>query len=124
MINDKDSDVRITVAKRLPEEYLFEMMDDRDPDVRSEIVYKIDPVYLPHMAKDKNDHIRLIAERRLMQHRDKKPITAQLKQNYDYGDGFYAEMNDGKVKSVDDFRKKRRNKRKKILKKIRDMKLK
>lgn len=53
-----------------------------------------------------------------------KSITAQLKRNYDLGEGFYSAMSDGKVKSVDDFRKKRRNKRKKILKKIRDMKLK
>lgn len=48
--------------------------------------------------------------------------TAQLKRNFDLGEGFYANMN--KYDSVADFRKKRRNKRKKILQKIRDMKLK
>jgi tRNA nucleotidyltransferase (CCA-adding enzyme) len=51
--------------------------------------------------------------------------AAQLKTNYDYGEGFYQNINEGKdYKSVMDFRKRRRNKRKKILKKIRDMKFK
>jgi tRNA nucleotidyltransferase/poly(A) polymerase len=48
--------------------------------------------------------------------------TAQLKRNFDYGSGLFSQLD--KYHSVADFRKKRRNKRKKILKQIRDMKLK
>jgi tRNA nucleotidyltransferase (CCA-adding enzyme) len=48
--------------------------------------------------------------------------SSQLKRNYDYGEGLY--MNLDKYDSVADFRKKRRNKRKKILQKLKDMKLK
>jgi poly(A) polymerase len=48
--------------------------------------------------------------------------SAQLKRNFDYGEGFYANLD--KVKSVSDYRRKRSKKRKKILQKIRDMKFK
>lgn len=48
--------------------------------------------------------------------------SAQLKRNFDYGEGMFSHLD--KIKSVMDFRKKRRKKRKKILKQIRDMKLK
>lgn len=48
--------------------------------------------------------------------------SAQLRKNYDYGEGIY--MNLDKYKSVSDFRKKRRKKRMVELKKIKDMKLK
>jgi tRNA nucleotidyltransferase/poly(A) polymerase len=48
---------------------------------------------------------------------------AQLKRNFDYGEGMYSAMNEGKVKSVSEFRKKRRKKRKKILDGIKKMHL-
>ena len=48
--------------------------------------------------------------------------SAQLKQNYDYGENIYSNLE--KYKSVSDFRKKRIKKRKKIIQKIKDMKLK
>jgi len=48
--------------------------------------------------------------------------SSQLKRNYDYGEGLY--MNLDKYDSVADFRKKRMKKRKKILQKLKDMKLK
>jgi tRNA nucleotidyltransferase/poly(A) polymerase len=52
-----------------------------------------------------------------------KPIkTAQLKKNFDYGEGFYSNLQE--QKSVSDFRRKRKKQRKKTLKQIRDMKLK
>jgi hypothetical protein len=47
---------------------------------------------------------------------------AQIRRNFDYGEGLYSQLD--KYKSVSDFRKKRRGKRKKILQKIRGMKLK
>ncbi len=57
----------------------------------------------------------------LYSHYQKRSKTAQLKQNLDYGEGFYANM--PKYKSVADYRKKKKKKRKKIIQKIRDMKL-
>jgi poly(A) polymerase len=57
----------------------------------------------------------------LAPYRNKKSV-AQLKRNFDIGEGLYSQLD--KYKSVSDFRKKRRGKRKKILQKIRDMKLK
>lgn len=47
---------------------------------------------------------------------------AQLRKNFDYGEGFYANMPE--YKSVMEFRKKRKKKQKKDIKKIKDMKLK
>lgn len=55
----------------------------------------------------------------LYSHYQKRSKTAQL--NLDYGKGFYSNMPD--YKSVADYRKKNKKKRKKIIKKIRDMKL-
>ena len=54
----------------------------------------------------------------------KKTVSkaGQLKRNFDLGEGLYSQLD--RYKSVSDFRKKRRKKRMKILKKIRDMKLK
>jgi tRNA nucleotidyltransferase (CCA-adding enzyme) len=53
----------------------------------------------------------------------KRTTTVKSSQrNYDLGEGFYANMN--KYDSVADFRKKRMKKRKKILQKLKDMKLK
>jgi tRNA nucleotidyltransferase/poly(A) polymerase len=57
----------------------------------------------------------------LLPHYPKDSKTAQLKRNLDYGEGFYANMPD--YKSVSDYRRKHKKKRKKIIKKIRDMKL-
>lgn len=51
-----------------------------------------------------------------------KEKTAQLRPDFDYGEGFYANIQN--EKSVADFRKKRKKKQKKAIKKIRDMKLK
>lgn len=51
----------------------------------------------------------------------KKVKRAQLRRNFDYGEGFYANID--KYKSISDFRKKRKKKRKKEIKKIKDMKL-
>lgn len=48
--------------------------------------------------------------------------TAQLRKNFDYGEGFYANLQT--EKSVGDFRKKRKKKQKKQIKRIKDMKLK
>lgn len=42
--------------------------------------------------------------------------SGQIRENYDYGEGIYNNMN--KYKSVDDFKKKRRKKRKKDLENI------
>ena len=53
---------------------------------------------------------------------NKRSKTAQLRKNFDIGEGIYSNMD--KYKSVSDFRKKRRNKRKKILQQIKDMKFK
>lgn len=53
---------------------------------------------------------------------NKKNVVAQLRRNFDYGDGLYENLD--KYKSVSDFRKKRRKKRMKEIKKIKDMKLK
>lgn len=47
---------------------------------------------------------------------------AQLRRNFDYGEGFYANIQN--VKSVSDFQRKRKKKQKKEVKKIKDMKLK
>lgn len=49
---------------------------------------------------------------------------AQLRRNFDIGEGMYSKMNDGKIKSVDQFRKKRRKKQKQQIKKIKEMHLK
>jgi poly(A) polymerase len=50
------------------------------------------------------------------------PVPKTAQRNLDYGEGMFSHLD--KYKSVSDFRKKRRGKRKKILKSIRDMKLK
>lgn len=55
-------------------------------------------------------------------YRKKALKSAQLRHNYDYGEGLF--MNLDKYHSVADFRKKRRKKRMKELKKIKNMKLK
>ena len=52
---------------------------------------------------------------------EKRFKTAQLRQNFDYGEGFYANLQ--KEKSVSQFRKKRKKKQKKDIKGIRKMKL-
>lgn len=54
---------------------------------------------------------------------------AQLFENYDYADlpsgpgrSVYMEMNDGKVKSVDEWKQKRRKRRKKLIKELLEQK--
>lgn len=45
--------------------------------------------------------------------------TSQFRSNYDYGEGLYSNLDE--YKSVLEFRKRRRNKRKKEIKKIKEM---
>jgi tRNA nucleotidyltransferase/poly(A) polymerase len=85
------------------------------------------------LSKDPDRAIHLITKMNLW---DTLPITdslypyyakksvkeAQLRPNYDYGEGLY--MNLDRYKSVSDFRRKRRKKRMRQIKKIKNMKLK
>lgn len=50
------------------------------------------------------------------------PKTAQLRKNYDLGEGLYENLD--RYKSVSDFRRKRRKKRMRLIKRIKDTKLK
>lgn len=62
-----------------------------------------------------------INEKILPYYQERFSKQAQLRKNFDYGEGFYSNIQN--IDSIKDFKKKRKKKRKKEIKKIRDMKL-
>jgi tRNA nucleotidyltransferase/poly(A) polymerase len=80
------------------------------------------PERLVHLLDKTNIWDAISITDKLYPYYAKRSKTAQIRRNFDIGEGIFSNLE--KYKSVSDFRKKRRNKRKKILKQIRDMKLK
>ena len=142
---DPDTTFRYNTNRIIRVVYLSAKLDfDVDPEIIKWISQNKDMVRLSpdgYLKKNldkamKKNPERAVAVINATNLWDAIPITEELQpyfskrittvkssqRNYDLGEGFYANMNE--YDSVADFRKKRMKKRKKILQKLKDMKLK
>lgn len=98
-----------------PDKYLIKNLDkamDKDPERAVHLINKIGLW----------DVLPITDQLRPYYNKRKVMKAAQIRRNFDYGEGIYSNLD--RYKSVSDYRKKKRRKRRKILKNIRDMKLK
>ena len=65
LMNDKNWDVRWSVAKKINIEHLPKMMNDEDSGVRCEVAIRIAIKHLPKMMKDEKSGVRYEVAKRI-----------------------------------------------------------